>query len=427
MEENGEKVKTQKRRMFAIIITLAIIAILFIAIYILMIFVFPKYYIDRIEISYENKEYTETAKYFNKLSNIKEYLKDNTDEYEKIEQKVEIAYGIKKFEDRKFKEALEILEKVQIKDEEVNKKINESHYELGKELLENKKYEDALTHFEVVKDKEDINNLLDEAYYYAALDYFENKNYAQASYVIEKVKNKAYENLNNMKSQIHYEFGKQYFEGQEYDKALQQFKLANNYEESQKYINKCAMVEAEQAIENGEANKASKLYNSIADDTEYNGIKASDRKKQLKKYKALINVSGKWKATKEFKESRHVWRYDGSYDNWYNKTAESNTILSVNTYIDKKGKVTLKIKAQFYAFNNYSSIGAYCNSYLTTRSKEIKNITTIPSSIRLDSNTKLLYSNGKFSLKYSKKDEYSANFYNLYNSSVTYGKKIETY
>jgi len=427
MEENEVKKKTVKGKVIAIIIGVIVVAIIAVGGYVLPTYVFPNSYIAAIEKSYDNKEYQETAKYFSKLSNIKTYLKEDEEKYHKLEQKVNLAYGLEQFENKKFKEALEALEKVENKTEELSKKLNDTYYEVGKECLQNKEYEEAVKHLETVKDKQDSSTLLDEACYHTAVKYLEEKNYAQAAHNIDKVKNEKYENLKETKQKIHYEFGKQYFEGNDYEKALEHFKISKGYADTATYLGKCAMVEAEKAIEAGEANKAKKLYESIPDNAEYNGIKASDRKKQLKKYQALLNVSGEWKSTKEYLESRHVWRYDGSWDNWYNNEPTPTSIISLKTYLNKDGTATLKGTAKFYAYNNYSSISQYCNSYLTTRNIEFKNITSIPASKNLGNNTKLTYSNGKFTIKYSKKDEYSANFYNVYNSTVTYGKKTKTY
>lgn len=427
MEENEVNKKKSKRKIWVIVIMVIIIVMLATVGYILPTYVFPSSYISTIETSYENKEYKEVAKYFSKLSNIKTYLKNDQEKYHKLEQKVELAYGLEQFENKKYKVALETLEKIENKTEEVNKKVNDAHYEIGKECVQNKQYEEAVKHLEVVKDKQDMDTLIDEACYHTAVKYLEEKNYAQATYYINKVKNEKYENLKSTKQKIHYEFGKQYFESDDLEKALEHFKLSKGYEDTNSYLSKCAMVEAEKAIQDGEANRAKKLYESIPDNAEYNGIRAADRKKQLKKYQALLNASGEWKSTKEYIESRHVWRYDGSWDNWYNNEPTPTSIISLKTYLNKDGSVTLKGTAKFYAYNNYSSLSQYCNSYLTTRNIEFKNITSIPASKNLGNNTKLTYSNGKFTIKYSKKDEYSANFYNVYNSTVTYGKKTKSY
>ena len=81
----------------------------------------------------------------------------------------------------------------------------------------------------------------------------------------------------------------------------------------------------------------------------------------------------------------------------------------------------------YYYFNNYSSLSSRCKARLTTDSFEVKNLKTIPTSIRIDSSTTLTLANGTFSVKYSYRDDYSMYFYNVYSSSVTYGTKVEKY
>ena len=61
---------------------------------------------------------------------------------------------------------MEALEKVENKTEELSKKLNDTYYEVGKECLQNKEYEEAVKHLETVKDKQDSSTLLDEACYH---------------------------------------------------------------------------------------------------------------------------------------------------------------------------------------------------------------------------------------------------------------------
>lgn len=427
-EKTKEREKFPKTKIRNIaIISIVVVIIGIIAIYVLPTFVLPGTYINKIETSYQNKEYKTTAKYLNKLSKIKGYLKDDSKKYEELEYKVNLASGITNFDDKKYEKALEVLENLKEKSDEINSKINDAHYELGKELLEKEQYQKALEHLEKVTNKDDAENLLDKTHFNVAIKKFENKDYSGANDEISKVKNTEYENFEDISKKIHYEYGKQCFEENIFEKALEQFELSAGYEDSDTYKAKCAVVRAENLIKDGKINEAKTLYDSISDDLEFNGIQVGNRKNQINEKQAFLNIAGEWKSTKEYLKSEHVWRYDGSSDYWYQDDIKPTSTLKINAYLNEDGSVSLKGTVGFYAYNSYSSIGAYCVAYLRTRNFEVNNVNEIPGTINLDENTNLTYSNGKFTVKYYKKDEYSANFYNVYSSTVTYGEQTLKY
>ena len=95
--------------------------------------------------------------------------------------------------------------------------------------------------------------------------------------------------------------------------------------------------------------------------------------------------------------------------------------------LNDDGTATVTGTVTFQRFTDYSSIGAYCSPSKTSRTFKISNVTSIPSKFEIDSNTTLHFSNGRFRVEYSLKDDYSAHFYNKYTSSVTYGTLKERY
>jgi hypothetical protein len=80
----------------------------------------------------------------------------------------------------------------------------------------------------------------------------------------------------------------------------------------------------------------------------------------------------------------------------------------------------------FYRFTNYSSYSSNCRATTTTKSFKLDNLTSVPRRITIDSYT-TLNCGSSFRLKYSKRDEGSANFYYTYNSDVTFGKRTTAY
>lgn len=401
-------------------ICLNIFIIVIIAITIFVIFIYPNICINQINDNYNSQQYNKVAKYEFKLNMLNRYLKDDEEKYRDLLYKVKLSNAIILYENAEFDKALNELLEIQSPDEIVNNKINDCKYQLGRKYLEEKQYDQALEFLQEVTNKEDINNLLDETYTNLALKYLEEEKYSQAIDEIEKVNNKDSENYKNIKKQIHYEYGKYSLNRNDYNGGIANLEQAKDYEDANTLINNAYIEQAEKYIEEGNLQEAKKIYDYLPEEIEYNGIKVSIRKNQLNKFVNLIPVTGKKYATKTYCESRNVWRYDGRWTNWHIDTPDSSEYIDTRLILNDDGTATLKGTAYFYAFNNFSSLAEYCNANIISRTIEIKNINSIPSTYTIDENTKLLYSNGTFTIKYSKRDDYSTSFYNMYISTVTY-------
>ncbi|MDO5557770.1 MAG: hypothetical protein Q4G05_06010 [Clostridia bacterium] len=354
------------------LIALIIIPVIIISAYLLI----QKYInksVNNINESFQQNQYDNVQKYNTKLGLLKICLKNEKDIYQNIEYKVKYSSAILMFNNGFYDSALEELQQIQSKDETIINKIDDCNYKIGKQYLENENYEKALLYLEPLTNKYDTNDLLDTIYYNYTLNYLENKNYIAALQEIQKIKNKEYNDLKNIKKQIHYELGKDYFLKGNYSEAIIELTSCKDYQDSNSYYNIAYMAKAEELFKNDKYYEAKNIYDIIPEETEYKGIKAGDRKKSLN------NIS-------DILES--IFNLEGI--------------------------------VYFSAFNDFSSLQEYCNSTIISKRIDIKNIKKIPTTFSIDENTKLLYSKGIFSIKYSKKDNYSTSFYNLYNSSVTY-------
>ncbi len=412
--------KNSKKIIKIISISIVVIILLIISIFIVIKNILPRKYISNINSNYDTKQYKKVAEYNSKLELIKEYLGDNYDEYKLIKYKVQYSNAMALFEQGEYDKSLTNLQKIEPLDENIQNLINNCKYELVKKYINETKYNDALELLKDVINKEDILDLEDKIHYNLAFEYLNEKDYKNALEEISKVQNKDYENLNNAMKQIHYEYGKCFLEQRDYTSAIIQLEQAKEFEDANTLINNSYIEQAENYLKDGNAKEAKEIYNQLSDEFEYNGIKVLDRKNQLNKFAQLIESTGKKYATKSYCESRNVWKYDGRWENWYLDTPNSREYIDTSLMLNDDGTVTLSGTVYFYAFDNFSSLQRYCNAKIVSRDIKIYNITSIPSTYDLDSNTKLLYSNGTFSIKYSKKDDYSTNFYNLYTSSVTY-------
>lgn len=418
-EVKKNKIKSLKKNKRLIMLVICLIIILVLVI-IFINFALPNIYITSINNNYNSNNYNKVARYNAKLNFIQNYLRNDNEEYKNIQYKVKYSLALTLFDNEQFERALNELSTIELLDEKVKNKINDCKYELGKKYLEDKEYDKAVEYLQEVTDKEDFNDLLNEAHYNLAIKYLENSEYIKAIKEIEKVNDKKYKDLEKTKKQIHYKYGIYSFNRGDYSEAVSQFKLAGNYEDAKTYINNAKILQAEELIDINEFSKAKDIYKGIPTDTEYKGIKASVRKKQLNTIEGILDDIGKKYATKTYCETRNVWKYDGRWESWYIDTPSSAEYINTSIELNDNGTFTLSGTAYFYAYNDFSSLAEYCVPELMSRTFEIENINKIPSKYSIDKNTDLLYSKGKFSIEYSKEDNYSINFYNVYSTTITY-------
>ena len=417
-EINGEIRDNKERKKRIIIISSIVIIICIIIIFTKL--VLPNIYILNINKNYEKEKFEKVAIYNSVLNDIEGYLKNSEERYNEIQYKVKYSSALVLMKNKDYENALKELESIMLKDEEINNLINDCKYELGKKCLEEENYQLASKYLQQVKNKDDVKDLLDTTYFNSSLKYLEENNYSRAIEEIGKVENKKYENLDETSRKIHYEYGKYYFDEESWENAINQFEYADGYKDTKKYMNKAKVAQAEEYIENDDLLNAKIIYDEIPADTEFDGVKASTRQKQLNKIKDAINATGKKYATKSYAETRNVWKYDGRWDSWYLDDTDQNEYIETTIELNDDGTFNLQGEVYFYAFDDFSSLAEYCQASIVSKTINIRNVKKIPSKYELDSNTDLIYSNGTFSIKFYEKDNYSTNFYNIYSTSVTY-------
>lgn len=412
--------KAKRITLIVTIIIVVICLIISISTWVIIKKILPQKYISFINENYDSTQYKKVAEYEPKLDIIKEYLKDDNDEYKKIEYKVRDSSATILVNTKNYEMALQELKKIELEDNNIQRKINDCKYELAKQYINKERYAPALKLLDDVVDKDDTIQLKDKAHFNLALVYLKSRDYSKSLEEINKISNDQYENLEITKKQINYEYGKYYFNIEKYESAISYLEQAKDYEDANTILNNAYIEKAEKYIKQGNIQEAKNIYNFLPNDIEYNEVKVSVRKNQISKFSNLINATGIKYATKSYCESRNVWRYDGRWDNWYIDVPDDSEYINTNITLNNDGTVTLKGTVYFYAFNNFSTLADYCKANIISKTIKLENLNSIASSYDLDDNTKLLYSNGVFSIKYSKRDDYSTSFYNLYMSSVTY-------
>lgn len=327
-------------------------------------------------------------------------------------------------------------------------KIDESYYLLAKSYFDSEDYVLAAENFSLSNGYsnaaemifESGNKLLDAKDYALAAEAFgygdtsESKQYKSYCLGMVYLKNSNYKDAVNcfkeagnildaksMYTSSAYSLGLSYFYSKNYYQARNAFSKCGNYKDSQNLVKIC---EAEQCITEGRLDLAYPIYSDLPKDLTVEGFDAQSRIALILKYKSFASICNKtWKATKNYIETRNVYKRTGSWDCWYYDEPFTDQKLSIDCTLNSNGTVDISGYVSFYRFTDYSSLNKYCKATITSRYFTIKNLTSIPSSYKIDSDTTLNYSNGVFSISYSVKDNYSISFYNLYRSSVTYGRE----
>lgn len=292
-------------------------------------------------------------------------------------------------------------------------KLNEAHYLFAEQLMQDERYYDAAQHYNVVTDYEDTQKKIIEC----GTKLLDNKAYTDALTVLEMI------NTDEVSEMKHYASGQKSFGSGAYAEAKKSFTSAGTFRDSQTMVYACDLMSAEGCCKDGNFSTAKSIYAGLPEDFTYNGISAASRLGLLNSSQALLDAMGKWTATSNYIETRNVYKRNGSWDSWYHDNVLSGQTLEISCTMNDTNTFDIKGKVVFYKFDDYSSLSEYCKAKSTTRSFSIYNVTSIPSSYQIDSYTTLNYSNGVFSIQYSERDNYSSYFYNLYNSSVTYGSK----
>lgn len=296
---------------------------------------------------------------------------------------------------------------------------------MAKRAMEESDYASAVEHYEK-SGWQDKEGNADQYTFCLGMEAYGNQDYTTAIVKLSDVKD-SMDSAKEILPQVYYDYGKSLFSQKQYSSAERQFEKAGEYSDAKKYISACKVLQAEELFNDGYFNQAKAAFQKLQKGLVVNGISVSGRLKTLNNWSAFLAVSGKWRATKNYISTRDMCRWDGSWDGWKQDETLTNQLLDIRCVPNSDGTVTIKGEVSFYYYTNYSSWSSFLNFYMTTKTFTISHVKSIPSSYRIDANTKLIYSGGKFSISYSKREEYSQYFYYLFDSSVTYGTRINVY
>lgn len=320
----------------------------------------------------------------------------------------------KYYNSENYEEAIKFYESsIYMNSESSNKLV----YSKAKVLLEDYEYVEAAETFLSIIDYDDS----EEQIYNIYLTCINKEKYGNANTVITLLEDDKYE------TDVKYSLALVSFYLGTYSDSVTKFNELEGYMDSQNFADISNLLIAKESIDAGKLNEAKGILETIENEVEYEGISSNNYLSILNSNKSLLEDLGTWQATSTYLRTKHVWRYNGSWDAWEiseNQTAQTVTVSAV---INESDKIDLTLKVTYYAYDDYSSLAAYCTPNYVTKTINIENATEIPSSYTINSNTTLKFDGSKFTLSYQETDEYSSNFYNVYTSTVAYGNQTSTY
>jgi hypothetical protein len=224
-----------------------------------------------------------------------------------------------------------------------------------------------------------------------------------------------------------YLYAETLFGEKNYQNAKRYYQEVGEYKEAKVKATACDLMEAEAEYKKGNLNAAKTAYGKLPSDFSFNGISVQERQAFLKNNESFVKICGTWKASKDRIETRHYYKRNGTFESWHLTNLQADQKIEVRCIPNANGTFTIKGSVSFYRYTNYASTSYLLNKTKDSKSFTISDVKKIPSSYAINSYTTLKYSNGVFSIKYSKNEDYSQYYYNQYNSSVTYGTNTGKY
>lgn len=209
----------------------------------------------------------------------------------------------------------------------------------------------------------------------------------------------------------------------DYESASVCFNTVRDYADAAGLYTVCT---AEQALADGWLNTAIELYKKVPADLTVEGFDIQGRIALVNGASKFAPVCGKFTVTRNYIESRCQYRFGSRWWNWYHDEPLGGQSLTIKCFLNGDGTVDLRGEVTFYRFTSYDYYGN-CYATTTTKSFSLTKLTSVPGSITVDYLTKLSRSGSGFLLKYSCRDEGSADFFYTYNSDVTFGNRSTVY
>jgi tetratricopeptide (TPR) repeat protein len=255
------------------------------------------------------------------------------------------------------------------------------NYIKGKKAYDAKEYASAASYFEAAGSIKNAKLLMQSSYYTLGNIDFKNKSYSYAAFYYSK---------------------------------------CGKYKNAQQLVYVC---KGEQAFKDKDYAHAISNYKKVSKKLKVSGINIKSRKALMNRMAKFESIKGEYSAVSNKLVSMNVFRLYSTYRNWWTqKELEYGQELVLDYKVNSNGTIHLFGYVSHACFYNYSAYSSLVNATSRNITISKNGLKKFPTSIKLDSRTKLKYKKHKFTLTYKKKERESIYSYNVYKSTVVYKK-----
>ncbi|MBP5774984.1 MAG: zinc-ribbon domain-containing protein [Clostridiales bacterium] len=357
------------------------------------------------------KDYNKAIEEFARIPTYKDAHLKECDCYYQLAEK-EYAAG-------NLEDAEKYYEKCEMRAQGSYEKHKEICKTLGLAALEKKDYDKAAMYLEKAAEYSDeAAEKGKEAFYLRAGEYFNSKNYREAAKLYKLAGN--YKDSAALAKESNYQYGIESMAEGYFDTAKDFLAECGKYKSAQDLIRVC---NAEIYYADGLVNQAVSTYAKVPKTLKINGFDIQGRKAMISAESTLAKAGGSYTAKSNntyVKNIKKTKRYK-KWKKWYLKRTVSDQTLEIEYSKNDDGTFDITFRASFVYFTNYSSNMANVETDYYDVTKTIEKVKTMPSKIKLDSYTTLVYKKGVFTLVYSRNKK-SGSSTNQFRSTVKFKK-----
>ena len=287
-------------------------------------------------------------------------------------------------------------------------KAKSVYYTLGTEALGNKDYENAAGYFKLAGDYKDTATIAKEAFYITATNKYNSKDYAAAGEFFELAGD--YKDAKSLYNASYYNLGTAELKAGKFEAAAEHFKLCGSYKYAKDLVNVCA---GEEAIASQKIGKAMSAYNKVSKKASVSGFNIQARKTFVSNWYKMDNICRNYLVMTNW---IHVEKRTYTQIRGYSfTTIHPDQAISIKYSVNPNGTFNVTGAVSWARFLNCPASKANLKMDLHVSRFQFAGIKSFPSKIKLSGGAKLVYKNGRFTVKYNKKSGGAK-----YTSSITY-------
>ena len=267
------------------------------------------------------------------------------------------------------------------------------------ECFNKKDYEHAEDYLGYAGNYKDAAAKLREVYYYLGADELKRNLFDQATEHLQAAGN--FKNAKTLLVQVSYEEGLEKLQNKAFADAKAYFLKCGKYKYAQDLARVCT---AEIYYKDDRISAAAKQYKLVSPKVKVSEFDVQGRKAEVTKEASFAVYEGDWTPRSNsiyVKNTKKTRRYR-KWKKWYFKSLVTDQSLEITCGKNDDGTYYATIEVSFMRFSNFS----YNRDDLETNyhyiKRELDNLKTFPTSIKLENGVTLKYKKGVFTLSYAK-------------------------